>query len=277
MRTVCNARIAIKISVKAFMKNTFLLLSSLLLFSLNAMSQENFNEGLRWYSNRTSGSDGIKANPDHINKAIANFNKALANGENELETVIYLMRSYIFKARFTQDSDSDKRKTFQLAKELGDKYVPKYPIDKELRFEYLSALGQWGEVMGVFRAAKEGVVDKVKAQMEALIKLDPEFRKGVPERALAVLNLRVPKIPFILSWPDKKKSLVMTTKVVGKYPDDIGNNFYHAEALVENGKEKEAESYLMRALSMQPEQEYLLEDRSLHLQAKKMLEKLKGR
>ncbi|MBI1285953.1 MAG: hypothetical protein GC178_00055 [Flavobacteriales bacterium] len=256
------------------MKTTALLLSSLLMFTAT-FAQENFEEGLRWYNSRTSGANGIKANPAHINKAITSFQLALNNHENERETVIYLMRCYIFKARFTQDSDSDKRKTFQLAKELGDKYVPKYPIDKELRFEYLSALGQWGEVMGVFRAAKEGVVDKVKTQMEALIKLDPEFRKGVPERALAVLNLRVPKIPFILSWPDKKKSLVMTTKVVDKYPDDIGNNFYHAEALVENGKEEEAKSYLMRALSMQPEQEYLLEDRSLHIQAKKMLQKLK--
>ncbi|MFM1875913.1 MAG: hypothetical protein RL266_1650 [Bacteroidota bacterium] len=258
------------------MNHLLLTICSVMLLSATTMAQSNFEEGLRWFNQRTSGATGLSAKPEHINKAIAYFGKALTNGENELETAIYLMRSYIFKARFTQDNDTDKRKTFQLAKEVGDKYVPKYPLSKELRFEYLSSLGQWGEVMGVFRAAKEGVVDKVKAQMEALIKLDPEFRKGVPERALAVLNLRVPKIPFILSWPDKKQSLVMTRKVVDKYPDDIGNNFYHAEALVENGKEEEAKNYLMRALSMQPEQEYLLEDRSLHLQAKKMLDRLKN-
>lgn len=258
------------------MKNAFVLLASMMVISLSSFAQGNFEEGLRWYNSRTSGSSGIKANPEHINKAIAFFNKALANRENELETVIYLMRSYIFKARFTQDSDSDKRKTFQLAKELGDKYVPKYQLSKELRFEYLSSLGQWGEVMGVFRAAKEGVVDKVKAQMEALIKLDPEFRNAVGERSLAVLNMRVPKIPFILSWPDKKKSLQMTTNIIRRYPDDIGNNIYHAEALIENGREKEAISYLQRALSMQPTDEYLLEDRHFHLEAKKMLERLKG-
>jgi len=248
---------------------------SMMLFTAAAVAQSDFETGLRWYSQRTSGATGLKAKSEHIDKAIPAFAKAMENQRQELEAGIYLMRSYIFKARFVEEGNSDKRKTFQLAKEIGDELVPKYPLSKELRFEYLSALGQWGEVMGVFRAAKEGVVDKVKTQMEALIKLDPEFRKGVPERALAVLNLRVPKIPFILSWPDKKKSLVMTAKVVDKYPDDIGNNFYHAEALVENGKEEEAKSYLMRALSMQPEQEYLLEDRSLHLQAEKMLQRLK--
>lgn len=256
------------------MKHALLTFFSLLIFSTTVLAQSNFEEGLRWYEQRTSGATGLTAKPEHINKAIIYLGKSLANGENELETAIYLMRSYIFKARFTQDNDNDKRKTFQLAKEIGDRYVPKYPLSKELRFEYLSALGQWGEVMGVFRAAKEGVVDKVKNQMEALIKLDPEFRKGIPERALAVLNLRVPKIPFILSWPDKKASLVMTRKVVDKYPDDIGNNVYHAEALTENGKEEEAKSYLLRALSMQPDEEYLLEDRSLHLQAKKMLQSI---
>ena len=258
------------------MRNTILPLITLLLFSATALAQGSFEEGLRSYNQRTSGAYGLKAKPDHINKAIPNFQKAMESRQTELEAGIYLMRSYIFKARFTDESNSDKRKTFQLAKEVGDKLVPKYPLSKELRFEYLSALGQWGEVMGVFRAAKEGVVDKVKAQMEALIKLDPEFRNAVGERSLAVLNMRVPKIPFILSWPDKRKSLQMTSNIINRYPDDIGNNIYHAEALVENGREKEAVSYLQRALSMQPQDEYLLEDRHFHLEAKRMLEKLKG-
>lgn len=255
------------------MRNSSLPLLLLLVVSATAVAQGHFEEGLRWYNQRTSGAVGLKAKPEHIDKAIPNFQKALA--QNELEAGIYLMRSYIFKARFTQESNSDKRKTFKLAKEVGDELIPKYPLSKDLRFEYLSALGQWGEVLGVFRAAKEGVVDKVKAEMETLIKLDPEFRNGVGERALAVLNLRVPKIPFLMSWPDKKKSLVMTANVVQRYPNDVGNNFYHAEALVENGKKEEAVTYLMRALSMSPQEEFLLEDRSFHIQAKQMLEKIK--
>ena len=258
------------------MTTRFLSLLSIVLLSTSVLAQSNFEEGLRWYNQKTSGAVGFKAKPEHINKAITYFERALAAKENELETGIYLMRSYIWKARFTQENTNDKRKSFELAKQVGDKLVPKYPISKELRFEYLSGLGQWGEVLGVFRAAKEGVVDKVKNEMEALIRLDPEFRMGVPRRALAVLNLRVPKIPFILSWPDKKKALDMTTAVVKKYPNDIGNNFYHAEALVENGNKEGAAYYLMRALSIQPEEEYLLEDRYFHMEVKQMLKKISG-
>jgi len=257
------------------MKFAFLSLLSFTMLSLSALAQDNFTDGMRWYSQRTSGSIGIKAKADHINKAIFHFEQAVAKKENELQAAVHLMRCYIFKARFVVDDVNDKRKNFQLAKEVGDRMVPKYPLSTELRFEYISSLGQWGEVIGVLRAAKEGVVDKVKTQMEALVKLDPEFRNAVGERSLAVLNLRVPKIPFILSWPDKKKSLQMTADVISRYPNDIGNNIYHAEALVENGRDKEAIPYLQRALSMQPESEYLLEDRHFHLEAKKMLERLK--
>ena len=234
----------------------------------------NFEEGINWYNQRAAGATGYKAQSNYIDNAIVSFKRALEANENELKSGIFLMRSYIWKARFVLESNSDKRKTFQLAKEVGDRLVPKYDKNKELRFEYLSGLGQWGEVLGVFRAAKEGLVDKVKKQMEALIALDPDYRKGVPRRALAVLNLRVPKIPFILSWPDKKKAVQMTAKVVAQYPHNIGNNFYHAEALVANGDKKAAVYFLNRALAMEPETEYLLEDRYFHMEIKRMLKKI---
>lgn len=245
--------------------------------SFSAIAQNHFNEGLRWYNQRSSGAVGIKAKSEHIDKAIFHFEKALSNSDREAEVVIYLMKCYNFKGRFVLESQTDKRKTYQLAKELGDEYVPNHPLNKEMRFQYLAAIGQWGDSMGVLRAAKEGVVDMVKEQMEVLIKLDPEFRNGIGERALAVLNLRIPKIPFILSWPDKNKALSMTNDVINRYPNDIGNNYYHAEALVENGKEEEAKNYLMKALSMNPDPENLLEEKHYHVEARKLLKQLGGK
>ena len=69
---------------------------------------------------------------------------------------------------------------------------------KELRFEYLSGLGQWGEVLGVFTAAREGVVDNVSKHMEALISLDPEDRKRNWTIALACVNFRLTNFRFHL-------------------------------------------------------------------------------
>lgn len=253
----------------------FIAFLSLLLVSGQAFSQSDFNEGMRWYSQRNSGAVGIQAKPEHIDKAIHHFKKAYERGQQLPESGIYLMRSYNFKARFTMDNTTDQRKTYQLAKEVGDVLVPKYPLNAELRFEYVASIGSWGEVMGIFRAAKEGVADKLKVQMEALIKLDPEFRNAIGERSLAVLNLRVPRIPFIISWPDKKRAVELTADIIKRYPNDLGNNVSHAEALAENGRTNEAIQYLQRALTIQPHEENLLEELHFHVEAKKLLKKLK--
>jgi len=95
----------------------YALLSFLLALSITPLcAQDNFAEGMRWYSQRTSGAKELSAKPEHINKAIPHFEKALERKENELETGIYLMRSYIFKARFVLTGKSDRRKCFRLAK-----------------------------------------------------------------------------------------------------------------------------------------------------------------
>lgn len=254
------------------MKSLSLTLSFILLGSLlHTLKANDFEKALNWYEQRAEGAIECSAKPDNINNAIALFEQVYKSKDHELQAGIYLMRSYIWKARFTQESKSDKRKTLQLAKDIGDHLVPLYPNNKDLRFEYISAMGQWGAVLGVFRAAKEGVVDKVRTQMNALIALDIDYRNGVPKRALAALHLRVPKIPFIISWPSKKEALEMTTEVVNKYPNDIGNNFYHAEALIANGQKEAAIPYLEKALTFAPKPKYLLEDRHLLLEVRQML------
>jgi hypothetical protein len=90
-----------------------------------------------------------------------------------------------------------------------------------------------------------------------------------------VLHLMAPKIPVIMSWPDKDFGLEMTHNVVTRYPNDIGNNFFYAKALVEHDKDTEAIPYLEKALSMQPDSNFLLEDRHFHMRAKELLSKLK--
>lgn len=239
-------------------------------------AQTNFEEGLKWYERRTEGAQGVKASSEPISNAIDHFEKALAANENELQAGIYLMRSYIYKGRFVLEENAEKREIFEKAKAVGDQLVPKYESNTELRFENLTAVGLWGERLGIFKAAREGIADRVKSEIETLIRLDRDFRHAIGERALGVLHLMAPKIPFIMSWPDDEYGLKLTEDVVTRYPNDIGNNFFYAEALVENGREKEAIPYLKKALNMKPEAEYLLEDRHFHIRAKKMLQKLES-
>lgn len=257
------------------MKTIILVLSNLII-GTSLLAQSNFEEGLKWYGKRAEGAQRVKAANEPISKAIEYFEKALATNENELQAGIYLMRSYIYKGRFVLDDNADKKLIFEKAKSVGERLVPKYENNPELRFENLTAVGLWGERLGIFKAAREGIADRVKSEIETLIRLDRDFRNAIGERALGVLHLMAPKIPFIMSWPDDEYGLKLTEDVVTRYPNDIGNNFFYAEALVENGREKEAIPYLKKALNMKPEAEYLLEDRHFHIRAKKMLQKLES-
>lgn len=246
----------------------------LCLLTLGVKAQSDLQKGVSWYEQRTEGAQGVVAAREPIEKAIAHLTIALAEPQNELKSAIYLCRSYIFKGRFVEKESRARTKALGEAKELSERFLAKYPNNRELRFEHLAALGLWGESLGIFRAAKEGIATKMREACEAMIMLDPEFMNGVGKRSLAVLNYKVPVIPFIISWPDKKKSLALLAEVMASYPDDLASNFYYAEALYVNGKKQEAKQYLQRTLSFAPDNEALLEHRTIHLEAKKLLEQL---
>ena len=143
-----------------------------------------------------------------------------------------------------------------------------------MRFENLTGYGLWGERLGIFKAAREGIADNVKAEIETLIKLDSEFRNAIGERALGVLHILAPNIPFVMTWPSDELGLKLTKDVVTRYPNDMGNNYFYAEALAENGMKKDAVPFLQKVLSMQAQAEYLLEDRDFLRKAKIMLKKI---
>lgn len=246
-------------------------------FSLPAAAQSELQKGISWYAQRTDGAEGVQAQREPIDNAIRHLHRAMADPHHRLEAALYLCRSYIFKGRFVETDPKQKSQALKAAKDIAEQLLPKYPNNRELRFEHLAALGLWGESLGVLRAAKEGIATRMRDACEEMIRLDPEFMNGVGKRSLAVLNYKVPSIPFIISWPDRKKSMALLSEVMANYPDDLANNFYYAEALYLNGRKQEAEQYLQRALSFAPDSEHLLEHRTIHLEARNLLEKVQGK
>lgn len=249
----------------------------LLVMSQTLWAQSDLMKGISWFEQRSQGAIGVKAKREPIDQGIEHFRRAVIEPQHELQAAIYICRSYIFKGRFVETESKLKTKALEEAKNMAELMLKKYPNNKELRFEHLASLGLWGESLGIFRAAKEGIATRMKEACEIMIRLDPEFMNGVGKRSLAVLNYKVPAIPFIISWPDKKKSLALLTEILASYPDDPASNFYFAEALYVNGKKKESVQYLERVLSFAPDKEYLLEHRMFHMEAKKLLSEMKAK
>lgn len=253
------------------------LLTLILLVNLSVSAQTELQKGLSWYSQRAEGATGVQARREPIEKAIHHLQLALLDPQTELEAAIHLCRSFVFKGRFVETDSKLRTRSLESAKNLSERLLEKYPNNRHLRFEHLASLGLWGESLGILRAAKEGIATRMKDACEAMIRLDPEFMNGVGKRSLGVLNYKVPAIPLIISWPDKKKSMALLTEVMNRYPDDIANNFYYAEFLYISGDKEKAVTYLERTLSFAPDQNHLLEHRLMHVEAKKLLEKLNAK
>lgn len=232
---------------------------------------------MSWYAQRMDGASGIQANRDQIDRAIHHLQRAMLDPHHELEAAIHLCRSLVFKGRFVETEQRARTKALGEAKDIAERLLAKYPNNRDLRFEHLVALGLWGESMGILRAAKEGIATRMKVACEKMVEIDPEFKNGAGRRSLAVLNYKVPAIPFIISWPDKKKSAELLREVLADYPDDMANTFYYAEYHFLHGKKEEAERHLLRVLAFSPQKEHLLDHRLFHMEAKKMLERLRGK
>lgn len=241
-----------------------------MLFSASGFAQH-LEKGLDYYAKRTEGAVGLKAPSDNIDMAIAEFRLAYSNQEDEHQSGCLLVEALTWKARFVVPEKEEKH-VFREAKDIAEDLVKKYPKSARARFDVIAAMGQWGERIGIMKAATEGIVNKVRKHAEAIIDIDPTYANGVGYRTIGILNYEIPSIPFILSWPDKKKALSLIGKCLEYDPNDPGSNYYYAEALIENGKKNEARQYLEKVMTLQPRQETLLEERAFKDWAKKHLQ-----
>lgn len=231
------------------------------------------SEGIHLYDHRADGSRGLKPNTEQITQAISHLETAYAAGDQK-EAGIYLMRAYNFQGRFATASKSDKKAIFEKGKDLGAALVKKYPNNVEIRMEYVYLLGLWGDNIGIMKAATSGIVGKMKEHTEKAIKLDPAYGGGAGYRVLGILHYQAPHIPFVLTWPDSKKAVEYLEKSYQYDKKDNSTLFYLAEACYHDGQETKAKSLFAQVLKMPIREEWILEDRLLVADAKRLLNEM---
>ena len=73
-----------------------------------AFAKAGFNEGVEWYEKRHTGSDGVIASEETINRAIEVFSSAMIlSTEHERDAALYLLKSYYYKAEFAIENKDD--------------------------------------------------------------------------------------------------------------------------------------------------------------------------
>lgn len=141
--------------------------------------------------------------------------------------------------------DKPERKK-QLGKEgwaLGDRAREVNPKGAEGHYFAGVSVGMYSEAVGIVNALFEGIEGKFNERVDAAVKLGPWLDMGAPLLAKG-------RYHFSLPWPkrDLKKALQLFEQVTAKEPKNLHAWMYLAEAQLAEGKKKEAQQSIQRAL-----------------------------
>ena len=223
-------------------------------------SQNELEKGITNYNQRLEGSVKSSAKPGPITKAINNFQYALKNTATETDAALYLLKSYYFRGKYVHKDKEKQKFDFSKGKELGEKYVKKYPDLAPFQFWYLVNLGSWSEVYGIITAAREGVAEIMKEHSEIIISLDPEYENGGGYFMLGAVHFKSPYIPFLLSWPDNDDAIKYLTKAINIGEATPNQKIYLAQAMYKDGQKSYAINMLKEVANMQPSVEETVRD-----------------
>ena len=182
------------------------------------------------------------------------------------EAVIELQQEWeIIKYR-TPEKEQEKKfealaaKAHQVSRTFPDRAEP-------LVWEGI-IVSSWAGAKGGIGAL--GLAKRAKAHYEAAIKIKPEVMQGSAYNSLGVLYYKVPGWP--MGFGDDKKAQELLQKALAVNPGGIDPNFFYGEFLVEQGKPREALTYLERALQAPPRPGRDIADAGRREEARKLLE-----
>ena len=223
-------------------------------------SQNELEKGITNYNQRFEGSVKSSAKLGPITKAINNFQYALKNTATETDAALYLLKSYYFRGKYVHKDKEKQKYDFSKGKELGEKYVKKYPDSAPFQFWYLVNLGSWSEVYGIITAAREGVAEIMKEHSEIIISLDPEYENGGGYFMLGAVHFKSPYIPFLLSWPDNDDAIKYLTKALNIGEATPNQKIYLAQAMYKDGQKSQAIEMLKEVANMEPSVDEIVRD-----------------
>jgi cytochrome c-type biogenesis protein CcmH/NrfG len=96
------------------------------------------------------------------------------------------------------------------------------------------------------------LIDTIRKEMEATIKLDRDYEEASGLRTLARVYYRAP----FFKGGDKHRSIELLEDCLRRHPDDSLSMLYLAESYIAVGRREDARKALERMLSLCPDPEY---------------------
>lgn len=245
-----------------------------LILFFNFKSQNLFENVIEQFNKRHEKANGLSADSNSINKCIFFFENEIKKGNVNEKCALYYLLSLNFKVRFVYSDEKQKKNLLEKAIEISEVYCKKFPSSGPILFEYITSVGLKAELTGAFANATNGVVEKMHKNALKLIQLDSMYYSCTGWKVLGILNYKTPYIPLIIDWPDKAEAKRVLEKALKYFPSDIANNFYYAEALLENKEIEKARIYFNLVLKLKNRENAVLEDLDFKVRAKNYLKSL---
>jgi tetratricopeptide (TPR) repeat protein len=260
--------------------------------------------GDRHYAQRAEGAQGARASAQHVDAAIAAFQRAIAQNPNDLEAHARLLRAIRFKGAYVAASNEEKKQIYGAAKKAGDAALA--VIDRHLAPKGLKRgkstnqqiadamrnvpgagavflwdainWGEWALAYGKLAAAREGAADRIRHQAMIAHLIDPRLEMGAPSRVLGRLHDQTPRIPFLTGWASSKEAVKFLQESRKHDPDNKVTLVFLAEAMVgHDGKTKPQAIQILREVVAKPlHPEYVVEDAGAVNDARALLKKWGG-
>jgi hypothetical protein len=254
-------------------------------------------DGDHHYAARAEGASGAHAKAEHIDAAIAAYQRAIAANANDIEAHWKLLRAYRYKGAYVAANPEQKKQIYGMAKNAGEKALAavnarlgvsaksgdkqvaeaakKVPGAGEVYLWDAVNWGEWAVAYGKMAAARQGAADRIKRGATIAYLVDPRMEMGAPSRVLGRLHDQTPSIPFITGWASEKEALRFLNESMKIDPANKLTLVFLAEAMVsENSSKKQQAMQLLRtAINSPVHPDFSVEDAAAIEDAKALLKK----
>ena len=274
---------------------------ALLLAATSASAQ--IADADRAWAQRADGSSGGRAQAAPIDRAIAGYERAVAQAPDSVEARWKLLRSLRFKGAYVAQTIDEKKAVYSKARHAGDEALklvyrllearglrtpekqPEQAVANAAR--NVAGAGQvfvwdavnWGEwalAYGKMAAARQGAADRIRRNATIAHLIDPKLEGGTPSRVLGRLHDQTPRIPFITGWASQKEAIRFLNESMKADPGNKISIVFLAEALVkEDASNKGRAVRMLQGVIAAPDDpEYRVEQAAAAADARALLKKL---
>jgi len=252
-------------------------------------------DGDRHYAMRAEGAQGGRAKAEHIDAAIAAYQRG-----GTLESQWKLLRAYRFRGAYVAATTDEKKKVYGAAKKAGEQALAtvnkllaahgvKANAPEKQMAEAVRAIpgaaevflwdavnwGEWALAYGKMAAVREGAADRIRREATIAMLADPRIEGGAPARVLGRLHDQTPRIPFITGWASQKEAVRFLNESLKLDPGNKVTIVFLAEAMVANDSKTKPQAIKMLrdTVSVPNDPEFLVEQAAAVEDAKVLLRK----